>query len=124
MEKLSEILGSVGIISILSANPLTGIAVIICTAYAYKEKKKKLSGKKMMEGAVLSTISIAIFSALVFPLLIELAIVITISKLIRNYIFSPDEILKFIKNSKVNFKGKISKEYRRISIKGSEGKNV
>jgi hypothetical protein len=47
MEKLSEILGSMGIISILSANPLIGIAVIMCTTYAYKVKKKKLSGKKL-----------------------------------------------------------------------------
>jgi len=121
MEKLSEILGSMGIVSILAANPLTGIAVIMCTTYAYKVKKKKLSGKKVAEGAVLSTVSIAIFSALGLPLLIELAIVITISKLLRNYIFSSNEIYKLIKSSKLSFKDKISKRYRRISIKWSDG---
>jgi hypothetical protein len=37
--KLSELLGAMGITSILSANPLTGLASIAVTAYAYRKKR-------------------------------------------------------------------------------------
>ena len=40
IKKLSEILGSMGIIAILTANPLMGISVIICTGYSYVKKQK------------------------------------------------------------------------------------
>ena len=83
MKKVSEILGSMGIISILAANKLMGIVVIVQTVWAYVVKKKKLDGPTAIKGAGLSIISWAIFSILGLPILIELVIVIAIFKLVK-----------------------------------------
>jgi len=80
-KKLSEILGSMGIVSIVSANPLMGLSVIVTTAYAYK--KKKIDGKEAMKGAGYAGISLAIFNLLGLPILIELFIVINVLKLVK-----------------------------------------
>lgn len=42
LEKLSELLGSMGIMSIVSANPIMGVLATIITAYAYFVKKKEI----------------------------------------------------------------------------------
>ena len=72
-----------GIISILAANKLMGIVVIVQTVWAYVVKKKKLDGPTAIKGAGLSIISWAIFSILGLPILIELVIVIAIFKLVK-----------------------------------------
>ena len=95
-EKLSEILGSMGIISIISANPLTGISVILLTAYSYKTKKLALKPTKVIEGITISAISMTIFAVLGFPILIELGIVITVSKIIKEHIFNSNDLIKYL----------------------------
>jgi len=83
MEKVSEILGSMGIISILSGNVLMGIAVIVQTVYAYVFKKEKIDNKKAVQGAGYSIMSYFIFTILGLPILIELVIVLIVFKLIK-----------------------------------------
>ena len=80
-EKLSEILGSMGIISIITANPLMGIAVIATTAYAYKNKK--INTEDAIKGAGQAGISLAIFNLLGLPMLIELFIVINVLRMVK-----------------------------------------
>ena len=65
-----------GIISIITANPLMGIAVIATTAYAYKNKK--INTEDAIKGAGQAGISLAIFNLLGLPILIELFIVINV----------------------------------------------
>lgn len=83
MKKLSEILGSMGIIAILTANPLMGISVVVCTSYAYLKKKKELISEEIVKGAGQSALSIAIFSILGLPILVELFIVISLLRLLK-----------------------------------------
>jgi len=83
INKVSEILGSMGILAILSANVFMGIAVIAQTVYAYTVKKKQLDKKEALKGATYSAISYAIFSILGIPILIELIIVMVVLKVVR-----------------------------------------
>ena len=80
-KRLSEILGQMGIISIISANPLMGIAVIITTAFAYN--KKKMKAEDSLKGAGQAGISLAIFNLLGLPILIELFIVINVLRMVK-----------------------------------------
>jgi hypothetical protein len=83
MKKVSEILGSMGILSILSGNILMGIAVIVQTVWAYTVKKKKLDNKESLKGAGMSAITWSIFTVLGLPILVELIIVLVVFKLIK-----------------------------------------
>ena len=82
-EKLSEILGSMGIISIITANPLMGMAVVGVTTYSYVKKKQELSKKEALKGVGYATISLAIFKILTIHVLIKLFIVICVLRVVR-----------------------------------------
>ena len=82
-EKLSEILGSMGIIAILTANPLMGMAVVGVTTYSYVKKKQELSKKEALKGVGYATISLAIFKILTIHVLIKLFIVICVLRVVR-----------------------------------------
>lgn len=83
VKKLSEILGSLGIVSVLGANPLMGISLILFTSYAYVVKKKEFDKGKALKGAGYTTISMVVFSVLGLPVLLELFIVLNIIRLIK-----------------------------------------
>jgi hypothetical protein len=86
---VSSILGAMGISSLASANPLLGLVTVVSVAYAYKGGL--LTFKNLAEGASSSVLSLLVFSTLGFSFLIELAILIFISKQIRsNLIENPD----------------------------------
>jgi len=106
MERLSQILGSMGIISILSMNPLMGISVVFLTAYSYYRTKERIDMKNLTRGAVSSGVAWMIFSILGLPIIMELIIVLVILKILRNYSYSPKEILNAIINkwNKINAK--------------------
>ena len=70
-----------GIISIITANPLMGIAVIATTAYAYNNKK--VNSKDAIKGAGKAGISLLIFNILGLPILIELFIVINVLRMVK-----------------------------------------
>ena len=92
MKKVSEILGSMGIISILSSNRLMGIMVIVQTVWTYVIKKKKLDNTSAIKGASLSIISWSIFSILGLPILIEFIIAISVLKLFRKKAYEDKNI--------------------------------
>ena len=83
INKVSEILGSMGILAILSANVFMGIAVIALTVYAYSVKKNHLDKKEALKGATYSAISYAIFSILGMPILIDLIIIMVVLKVVK-----------------------------------------
>ncbi|MFC1588271.1 hypothetical protein ACFL54_08170 [Planctomycetota bacterium] len=102
VKRLSEILGSMGILTVIGANPLMGIAVVFCTAYSYFIKKHQLDKKELAKGATLAGVSAAIFSVLGMPVLIEFGVVIVATKIIRDQVFDNDECLAYIKSKAAN----------------------
>ena len=75
--KLAELLGSMGIIAIISANPIMGVFVIASAAWAYVFKRKEVHNRSLAKGGVMATVSVALFTFLGLPLLFELVIVMT-----------------------------------------------
>jgi len=114
--RLSEILGAMGIISIISANPLMGIAAVLCTAYSYFIKKNKLDKKKLFIGASMAGMSAAIFTVLGLPVFVELGIVIVTTKLLKDRVIENDELLNFIKSkiTTISNSAEIKKEAKKI----------
>ncbi len=96
-EKLAEILGSMGIISILSANPIMGIFVISTSAYAYQRKKMKLDKSAFSKSAIVSGASTAMFGLLGMPLLAELVIIAVLTKLLRSQVLDNNQLHEFLK---------------------------
>ncbi|PTV92843.1 hypothetical protein C8C76_1656 [Halanaerobium saccharolyticum] len=84
LEQLAELLGSAGIISAISANPIMGIAMIITAAYSYFIKKKEFKSKDFSKGIILSSVSMGIFSVLGISLFLEFLIVIIATKILRD----------------------------------------
>jgi hypothetical protein len=90
LEKLSELLGAMGITSILSANPLTGLVAIAVTAYAYRKKRDGndepgLDSARMVKGALVAGLSSATFMMLGLPVLVELAIAMVVVSLAKKH---------------------------------------
>jgi len=112
-EKLSEILGAMGILSITSANLLMGITLILITTYSYVIKKRELEGKKLITGATLAGTSAIIFSALSLPVLIELGVVIVTTNIIKQKVLTNEEVNELIKSkvSKINIPSKLNIEF-------------
>lgn len=96
-ERLSEMLGSMGVISIMSANPLMGIAAVLCAAHSYAIKKNELDKVKMATGAGIAGLSITIFGILGLPILIEFGIVLVVTKLIKNAMVDHKQFLLIMK---------------------------
>ena len=78
--KLEEILGSMSILSILTANPLMGVAVIVITCYEYTLKKKALDFKNITTGIFKSSLGLFIISLLGVNLIVHLVILMIVYK--------------------------------------------
>ncbi len=96
-EKLAEILGSMGIVSIISANPIMGMVVVAGGAYAYAKERKKIDKKGLAQGAGLAAMSAAIFGMLGLPILLELVIVMVVSGLVKKHVFNNNELASMLK---------------------------
>lgn len=96
-QRLGEMIGSMGAVSLASANPLMGIALALCISYSYFVKKQQIDPKHALVGAGLAGISACIFAVLGLPILIELGIVITVTTLLRRHVIKNDELIQFIK---------------------------
>jgi hypothetical protein len=96
-KKIAEVIGSMGVTSIASANPIMAIALVFITAYVVFIKKKEIDKEALTRGVLISTISVAIFSFLGFPLLIELGIAILITTLVKKKVLENEEIMFVIK---------------------------
>ena len=99
VDELSELLGSMGIVSIVSANPILAMVVISSVAYALATGVD-IEGKGVAEGAVKSAIISGVFVLLPSVFLIELAVVVGVAILLnrgmtdKNYAFLHDYMLK------------------------------
>ena len=91
-EKLAEILGSMGIISILSANPIMGIFVIATSAFAYQKKKMEFNKSSFSKSAIVTSSSMALFAVLGMPILAELIIVGIATKLLRTKVLDNNQL--------------------------------
>lgn len=100
-KKLAEILGSMGVTTIASANPVMAIVLIFLAGYAYFIKKHKFEVNALVKGASIATTSVVIFSLLGLPLLVELGIVIVVTMLVRKHIVDNDELHLLIKQRMV-----------------------
>lgn len=90
LAQVSELLGAMGITSILSANPITGLAAIAVTAYAYRRKRddpgaKTLDGARFAKGALVSGLASGTFMLLGLPVLVELVIAIVVVHLAKKH---------------------------------------
>ena len=97
-KKLSELLGSMSILSILAANPLMGISVIVITTYTYYTKKKKLNVKSASRGVIKSMITWIIFSIIGLPVLISIVILIVSYRLIKKTSVKSEDVYNYIKD--------------------------
>ncbi len=99
VDELSELLGSMGIVSIVSANPILAMVVISSVAYALATGVD-IEGKGAAEGAVKSAIISGVFVLLPSVFLVELAVVLGVAILLnremtdKNYAFVDDYMLK------------------------------
>ena len=96
-QRLGEMIGSMGAVSLASANPLMGIALVLCISYSYFVKKQQIDPKHALVGAGLAGISACIFAVLGLPILIELGIAITVTTLLRRHVIKNEELIQFIK---------------------------
>lgn len=108
-EKLAEVLGSMAIVSLISANPLMGIALVAITAYSYVFKKQQLDGYAVMKGATMAAFGYAIFSVLGLPMLVELVIVMLASIAIRKHFPEKKELQKLVSAKLKDLKRVLSK---------------
>jgi len=98
-EKLSEILGAMSIQSIISANPIMGISMIVITAYAYFIKKTSFDRKAMMKSGAVAAVSATLFTIMGFPLLVEFTIIIVLTNLLRKQILDNEQLAMLIKTN-------------------------
>lgn len=96
-EKLAEILGSMGIVSIASANPIMGVFTIVMAAYGYKKKKAELCKKSLLKGSTMSVVSMGLFALLGLPFLVELVLVLIVSLTLKKHLFERDDLLEYFK---------------------------
>lgn len=97
IERISEILGAMGISSIIGANPVLGIIAVLITAWSYVVNKQKIDKKKLARGAGLAGISAIIFMTLGLPFIIELGLVMIVTKQVGEKLFNNQELIDRMK---------------------------
>lgn len=115
-EKISEILGAMGITSIIAGNPLMGITVISLCAYSYFVKKQKLNNGRMIQGTAAASTSLLICSILGLPFLIELVIVVVVSILLKKHVLNNTMIIDLIRKNLTQLQESGIQIAKRISI--------
>jgi hypothetical protein len=95
-ENVARILGSMGISSIIAANPILGITTIALTAYSYW-KHGPIDTASAVKGGGLTAISAFLFSIMALPILVELVIVVTLTVLLRKQVIDNREFASWLK---------------------------
>lgn len=113
-KKIAEVIGSMGITSIASANPIMAVALVFITAYVVFIRKHEIDKKSLAKGALISTISVTIFSILGFPLLIELGLAILITTLVRKKVLENEELMFIIKERLYEIKESSISQYDKV----------
>ena len=81
-DKLSELIGSMGIVSITSANPILGLVMVAALAYALATGVD-IGEKDVAEGVVKSAVISGVFVLLPTTFLVELAVVVAVGILLN-----------------------------------------
>ncbi|MGI9558532.1 MAG: hypothetical protein ACR2NQ_02535 [Thermodesulfobacteriota bacterium] len=76
MDKVAQLLGSMGIISIISANPILGVMTVASVAYMVKTGKP-VDGWSVVKGASGASIATLVFSLMSAPFIVELVVALT-----------------------------------------------
>lgn len=103
IEKFSEILGRMSVISIASANPIMMISIVFFTAYSYFLHKNKLKSGKFLSGASGSIVSIATFSLLTFlgaGFIVKIGFTVVATSILKDKLIDSDKILILITKHK------------------------
>lgn len=95
--KFDQLIGSMGVSSIMGANPIMGIFVIGLAGYSYAYKKNELDKKTMGKAAAATAFSSIVFMVLGLPFFIELIVVIVASSYFKKKVLNDDELLEKIK---------------------------
>ena len=95
-DKLSNILGSMGITSIASANPLMAIFTISMTAYAFSVKKMECNRLEMAKSSTLTLVSLSMFSVLGLALLPNLIVVSVVTQLLKTQVLDNQSLHKLL----------------------------
>lgn len=82
-EMLSELLGSIGITSIATANPIMAIIMIVTTAYLIKTGDIEYG--VMAKGAGITTLGFAIVNVVAMPVLVEMIVMLVILGALNKY---------------------------------------
>ena len=114
-EKLAEILGSMGIVGIISANPIMGMVTIGLTFYSYKIKKIEMDKESAFKGGFTTIVTGFLFSALGLPFILDFVLVVLISRLLKKHLLDKKDVRDYFKS---NIK-KFFKELKNNSINGS-----
>ena len=91
IKALSRVLGAMSVLSLISFNPIMGIAVISISAYALVVKKNNLD-KKFVKGGAVSGIAAIVFSVIGLPVILELIMFFALIKILKRKIISAQEI--------------------------------
>src|SRR5690606_29878415 len=97
LEKLSELLGTMGVVGVISANPIMGLVMIVTTGFAFAKAEERTSTLRRMvpglgKGATLAILGTTLSSALALPVLIKLALVISATQLARRHVLENGEL--------------------------------
>jgi|GEM_PF-1248788 len=97
LEKLSELLGNMGAVSVISANPVMGLVMIVTAGFAFAKTQERAATLRRMapglgKGATLAILGTTLSSALALPVLIKLAIVISATQLVRRHVLENGDL--------------------------------
>ena len=92
VKALSRVLGVMSILSVISFNPIMGIAVICISAYAFVIKKNKLDKKEYFKGVAVSGIAAIVFSAIGLQVILELLIFLALGQILKKKMINAKEI--------------------------------
>lgn len=98
LERLSEVIGAMGMTAVVAANPILGMITIATTAYAYW-RHEKVTGRSATKGGAIAGVSAVIFLTLGLPVLVELVVAIVVGYQLRKRLFESDEFVQWVKRN-------------------------
>lgn len=94
IKSLSRILGTMSILSVISFNPIMGIAVICSSAYAFVVKKNKLDKREFLKGSAVSGVAAIVFTTIGMQVILEFIIFLALAQILKKKIITTKEIQK------------------------------
>ena len=92
VKALSRVLGIMSILSVISFNPIMGVAVICISAYAFVVKKNELDKKEFIKGGAVSGIAAIVFKAVGLQVILEFIIFLALVQILKKKIIGVKEI--------------------------------